>query len=401
MKVAFAHDHKFLKHPDTDLVFTNGGKFPHTVWNRYLEHFDELVVLGRCLPAPTSMKETNAAVASRDQVSFHCIPDISNPKSLLLHQKEVDKKIAAALLDADALIARLPSEIGLAAIKIAKSLDLPYAVEVVACAWDGLWNYGNWQGKLYAPWATFRNRQAIAQAPFALYVTENFLQRRYPNRGITTAASNVEIDDITTPVRSKLSYTAVVKDRPFVLGMLGSVDTYYKGIDTALYALSRLMVRYPQLSLQIVARGDPTVYQQMAQRLNIDQHVHFLGGLPSGKAVYQFLDTVDLYLQPSKQEGLPRALIEAMSRGCVAVGSTAGGIPELLDPSCLHKPGDAFQLAERIQQALENPDWYQQMSSKNLRTAANYCSYILQERRFQFWKSFRKYVDQRLTEAVS
>ncbi len=47
--------------------------------------------------------------------------------------------------------------------------------------------------------------------------------------------------------------------------------------------------------------------------------------------VFNWLETIDIYTQPSRQEGLPRALIEAMSRGLPAFGARTAGIPELLE----------------------------------------------------------------------
>lgn len=45
-------------------------------------------------------------------------------------------------------------------------------------------------------------------------------------------------------------------------------------------------------------------------------------------------------MQPSKTEGLPRSVIEAMSRGCACIGSNAGGIPELLESNFVHQQED-------------------------------------------------------------
>ena len=42
-------------------------------------------------------------------------------------------------------------------------------------------------------------------------------------------------------------------------------------------------------------------------------------------------DNIDVFIMPSLQEGLPRSMVEAMSRGCNVIGSRVGGIPELLD----------------------------------------------------------------------
>ena len=47
--------------------------------------------------------------------------------------------------------------------------------------------------------------------------------------------------------------------------------------------------------------------------------------------MFELLDECDIYLQPSLQEGLPRSVIEAMSRGCACIGAATAGIPELLE----------------------------------------------------------------------
>ena len=80
----------------------------------------------------------------------------------------------------------------------------------------------------------------------------------------------------------------------------------------------------------------------------------FNGVLPSGQPVLNWLDDIDIYVQPSFQEGLPRALVEAMSGGRPAFASTTGGIPELLPADCLHCPGDAARLGASIARAAED-----------------------------------------------
>src|SRR5690625_3888191 len=60
------------------------------------------------------------------------------------------------------------------------------------------------------------------------------------------------------------------------------------------------------------------------------EQVKFLGPMLH-KDVFDWLETIDIYVQPSRQEGLPRALIEAMSRAIPAFGANTAGIPELLE----------------------------------------------------------------------
>jgi len=105
-----------------------------------------------------------------------------------------------------------------------------------------------------------------------------------------------------------------------------------------------------------------------------------------------WLDDVDLYLQPSLQEGLPRALIEAMSRGCPAIGSTTGGIPELLDGSALHAAGDYRSLARLVVKMLQDKPALQAACERNYSIAATYARPILDERRTAFWEEFGKHI---------
>ena len=70
------------------------------------------------------------------------------------------------------------------------------------------------------------------------------------------------------------------------------------------------------------------------KKYGVEDDVQFMGVMPHEK-VFEWMDNLDIYIQPSDQEGLPRALIEAMSRACPAIGSTTAGIPELLSEDAI------------------------------------------------------------------
>lgn len=393
MKVVFAHDHPFLTSSPTDNVYTNGGKFPYGVWERYLNHFDEITVIGRHRLIDEHNESQKHALSSGPRVNFSFAPDISNLNGLIFKKKLVEQHIRAILQQSDALIARLPSEIGLAAIKAARVLKKPYAVEVVACAWDGLWNYGNVQGKVYAPIAYLRNRQSIGKSDFAIYVTDHFLQSRYPNHGYTASCSNVEIPTFEKQILTqRLKRIKEKGEQTITIGLVGSLDTHYKGVDTAIKALGLLKKHESNFVFKVVGRGDPSPYYPLIEQYKLDKNIEFVGALPSGNKIFEFLDTVDIYIQPSKQEGLPRSLIEAMSRGCPAIGSTAGGIPELLDKSCLHRPSDYKKLASLLKYAVQNQSWWDTMAKVNFKKSGNYTKDLLEVKRNSFWSEFYGYV---------
>src|SRR5699024_9667719 len=101
---------------------------------------------------------------------------------------------------------------------------------------------------------------------------------------------------------------------------------------------------------EILGDGDQSSWKLLAKELGIEDNVKFKGVLPGGKPVLSWLESIDVYIQPSFQEGLPRAVIEAMSQGCPVVGSNAGGIPELIQDEYIHDMGDYEELSSLLKE---------------------------------------------------
>ena len=388
MKAMFVHEHKFVR--DETGQYYSSGQFPYRIWRRYLEIFDELVVVGRLRPLRSGERFQSMDLSSGPDVSFLEVPSLSDPCSMLFRRQEAATRIRTAMQTCDAVIIRT-SAIGQLASEIALQLKKPWAVEVVGCAFDSLWNYGNWQGKVYAPLAATMNRRMIGKAPFAIYVTQRFLQNRYPCPGYCVGCSDVQLEKRDEKLLTH-RLTRMGGDVPaFTIGLIGSLVHSHKGIDTALRALGRSKKQLPPFEFRILGGGDPQHWQAMAEECGVGSQTIFCGTLANGAAVSRWLDEVDLYIQPSRVEGLPRALVEAMSRGCPALGSKVGGIPELLDSQCLHKAEDVAGLARLLVTALTNKDWRVEQAKKNYLRAAEYDGEVLGEIRRNFWRKFANY----------
>ena len=128
----------------------------------------------------------------------------------------------------------------------------------------------------------------------------------------------------------------------------------------------------------------------VARRLGLGESVRFLGAVPPGPPVEQFLDGIDLFVLVSHTEGLPRALVEAMARGCPAIGSHVGGIPELLEPEDLVRPGDFEQLAAKIMEVLREPGRLCSMAGRNHSKAHYFSPEQLQATRREFFEEVRR-----------
>lgn len=152
-------------------------------------------------------------------------------------------------------------------------------------------------------------KNTVRKARFALYVTSEFLQGRYPaqDEAVTTAVSNVEISVSNNDVLEKrLSKIEQKCDNGFVLGTIGSLKTKYKGVHIGIKALGENIGQLPDIKYRVLGKGDTSSYIQLAEKLNVADNVYFDGSLPSGDPVMKWLNEIDIYIHPSFQEGLPR-----------------------------------------------------------------------------------------------
>lgn len=106
--------------------------------------------------------------------------------------------------------------------------------------------------------------------------------------------------------------------------------------------------------------------------------------------VLEWIDSLDIYIQPSMQEGLPRALIEAMSRACPAIGSSTGGIPELLPSDAIFKRGNVDSLIKTFKTIIESD--LDAKAKVNFNKAKEYELEKLNSRRNVVYEQFKNYI---------
>lgn len=390
-RLVFAHDYGFL-HGADGAVYSDRGDW---TWHRYLDFAEHVTVVSRARELPEGTPSNALTLVSRPGVGYEPIPSLSGPIARYTNRREATRRLRDSLSGADALIARLPSEIGSLAIRVAEGMGLPWGVEVVTCTWDALWNYGTWQGKAYAPFSWWSTRRLVRKADYAVYETQRFLQGRYPARGAMVGCPIVELPEVDRSVLEQRLTRIASRQPPVRIGLIGALSVGFKGIDTAIEALRLRRADLPEFGLRILGAGDPGRWRKLADEAGLGSRVHFDGVLPAGDAVNRWLDDLDLYVQPSFQEGLPRGTLEAMSRGCPALASTAGGLPELLEPESLHRPGDAERLGALIVHAVSDRDWQLAQAERNFDVARRYSKPELDRVRSEFWGGFTRAIAER------
>lgn len=97
-----------------------------------------------------------------------------------------------------------------------------------------------------------------------------------------------------------------------------------------------------------------------------------------------------MFVFPTKAEGLPRAVIEAMAVGLPCISTPVNGIPELLDREFLLNPNDTEGFAEKISFLVDNPLIMEKCSLRNISKAYEYEQNVLQSRRNKFYTKLRE-----------
>jgi glycosyltransferase involved in cell wall biosynthesis len=386
MIAAFFHDERFTR--DASGTYYSTGALPYGAFARYLQHFDRIVVVGR-LSKPNGAART---VASGEGIEWACID--TSELSPACYLAVASRRAREVLARVDCAIVRLPGTIGLIACREALQRAVPFLAEVVGDAFDALWNHGSLKSKVAAIPLALVNRHYIGRAPFATYVSRSSLQRRYPPGGTWAAVSDVIIEAPRADVleRQIAKIDARDKNAPATLGLVGSYDVDYKGHETALRSLALLQRSGRSVTLRCIGVGDPTRWRARAAALGVERCVELSGALPQGAPVVEWMDGLDLCVVPSLTEGLPRALIEAMSRALPAIASRTGGIPELLDARWLHRPGDHRALATLVRALLDSREEMRAQARRNWSTASDYAPDVLQARRDGLVRRFKEAV---------
>ena len=152
-------------------------------------------------------------------------------------------------------------------------------------------------------------------------------------------------------------WSALTRDLPRPrIGVVGRLSPE-KGVDLFLDACALLMRDGVACSAVVVGDG-PERARLAAQcrRLGLESRVAFAGQTSDVDVVYRDLDLVVL---PSRSEGLPNTLLEAMWADVPAVATAVGAVPEVVGTSAaarLVAPGSAAALADAIHVAITNED---------------------------------------------
>ena len=197
---------------------------------------------------------------------------------------------------------------------------------------------------------------------------QDHLQRHVGREGqFRSVFSGIDIAHFREALEARLKNRSqfCFSDEDIVVGSVGWL-TPIKGHQYLVEAIALLQPQYPQLQCFIIGSGPlQEELTKLAADRGVSTAVRFLGFT---QEVSTCLAAMDLFVLPSLNEGMGRALIEAMAVGLPVVATNVGGIPAVVQDGqtgILIPPANPEALAAALERYLQSPEW-----AKGIGTAA-------------------------------
>jgi glycosyltransferase involved in cell wall biosynthesis len=393
MEVAILFDHRFYRTPRRT-VYSPTSYCYSFFQKRYLSVFDDVSIVARIADVPADAV-LNHQPTEGPGVKVVDLGQWTGAWAFMRSRRAIASAAKHFMSQGAAFVLVVPGGVPSMAFSQLVSRNYPFALEVVGDPWDAF-SPGAIQHPLrpiIRQWSSRGLRRQCALADGALYVTKHALQRRYPCGGWTAGVS-----DVVLPVEAFAPAPRTFGAKQLTIITVGSLAHLYKGQDLLVDAVQLCLQRGLDIRLVLVGDGKHRAeLERRAESSGIASRVRFLGEVYPASAVRTELDRADLFVLPSRQEGLPRALAEAMARALPCIGASVGGIPELLAPDDLVAPRDSAALAHRILDVASDRLRMAEMSTRNWRKAAEYEEQTLISGRTEFYRQLRERTRARLS----
>ena len=123
-----------------------------------------------------------------------------------------------------------------------------------------------------------------------------------------------------------------------------------KSPDVLLKAAAEVLTKHPDSRFIFGGDGNVPIYESLAEELGIDKSCSFIGWA-KGEAKEAAFRKSSMYCLPSKNEGMPMSVLEAMSYGLATLSTPVGGVPQVITDGVdgvLFPVGDVEALAAKL-----------------------------------------------------
>ena len=392
MKLLFINGGSRVRISNNGKYYTDSN-FNQSIWDRYISYCDELTVVLRKINNIYNDEDIKEKFNQIDvnKLNLKLVDDIYTPRRLNINKRRnIDKIIEEEVKNADKVIIRSYGNFYTnTALKYCKKHNKDYMIEITGFYFDNLW-YHSLFGKIVALPRELSVKKAVKSAKYVSYVTEEALQKRYKCDGNILGCSDVEIgnldDNVLQKRLEKINSMKDIKKDKIIIGTAAFLDVKYKGQQGILKALNKLKKEgINNLEYQLIGSGSGKLLKKSIKKYGLEENVKIIGS-KSHREVFEWLDSIDIYVHPSYTEGLCRSIVEAMSRGCLVICSDVGGNYELIDRKYLYSKKNIKQFICIIKSV--DKEQLIEQSKKNFEKAKKFQKDKLDAKRDDFYKMF-------------
>ena len=359
--------------------------YGNSFWNQYSDVFEGIDVVGEAFK--DGVDESQLIPITRNDVSVSIIPAMSRPSELFTE----------SIRTCDCVLIKIISRKANLAIELAKKYNKPYMIGITGDLYGYLKNTNSIIKKVYARVLYTQSLKAIKDCKFGTYVTQEYLQQIYPISGKMCGFADVNIPyiDVRILEKRKKKIKAMTFASNINIGIVGAYHTANKGHDTIIKALGKLDNK--QMYLRVLGTGIKEDQDKWIEYGKFHNYSNIIFDKPvSGiEKVFEWIDNLDICVLPSRSEGLPRSIIEAISRGCPCITSNVCGLPELINKRWQHNPEDVEKLSKLIIEMIDNPELMETTAVENCEHSKNYEINYITQKRNDFFLEFKKYAIQK------
>lgn len=216
---------------------------------------------------------------------------------------------------------------------------------------------------LNARWEKAAFHQAKVVVAVSEKIKQELIEIGISEKRVVVIVNGVDIEEFH-PAPTDRATLGLPDSVPLAL-FVGDIRSLRKNLDTVLKAL----VDVPQLYLVVVGDTEKSPYPAMAERLDVQTRVHFMG---YRRDVAHIMQAVDLFVFPSRYEACSLVLLEALASGLPVITAMSTGGVEIITPDCgivLSHPDDTPALVNALHQLTADPHKRQKMGHSARQTA--------------------------------
>jgi len=246
--------------------------------------------------------------------------------------------------------------------------------------------------EVFPPRPDWEGRFGLQMAKLRLAISDytgQIVRDQFPNLSVEVCdialGPERPLDENSEGLRLHPASLTAVNNKTCILGTqvllhVGRMATneQYKGQDTLIHAMPRILAEFPSVQLVLVGRGDDEPrLRTMVQALPDDvQSAIFMTGFVTNELLTQLYQQCFAFVMPSWGEGFGIVYIEAMLHGKPCLGSRIDAAQSVIRDGqtgiLVDDPKNANEVAERLLGLLKQPDQAKKMGQNGKKLVEDY-----------------------------